>query len=130
MFTLASALVPICADVPSVPFEAHLLNDEDGNVHTNMQARFRAVPGVPYADLRSRRFEGAVQAIARRNIWDPNGAELEFYWPAHVGSLTVNTTAMHPGLSLALNGTDAANFTVSQHPFFLPEYSTGNHVHC
>lgn len=71
------------------------------------------MPGVPYADLRSRRWQGALQATAHRNIWDSDGAELVFYWPAHVGSLPVNTSAMNPGLSLALNGTDASNYTVS-----------------
>jgi hypothetical protein len=102
----------LCADVPAVPFELHLLNEEDSNVHGNMQARLRAVPGVPHADLRSRQWEGAIQARALRNIWDPNGAELIFYWPAHVGALPVNESAINPGLSLTLNGTDAANYTV------------------
>lgn len=98
--------------MPAAPFEAHLLNSEDGNVHANMQTRLRAVPGVPYADLRSSQWEGALQARVLRNIWDPDGAELVYYWPAYVGSLPTNTSATNPGLSLALNGTDAANYTV------------------
>jgi hypothetical protein len=101
-----------CADVPADPFQLHLLNEEDGNVHANMQARLRRVPGVPYADLRSRQWEGAIQARAYRNIWDPVGAELVFYWPAYLGTVPVNDSAINPGLSLTLNGTDAANYTV------------------
>ena len=108
--------LPFCADVPAVPFEAHLLNSEAGNVHGDMQARLRAVAGEPYAELRSRQWEGALQARALRNIWDPDGAELVFYWPAFVGSLPVNASATHPGLSMTVNGTDAANYTVSCTP--------------
>jgi hypothetical protein len=103
----------LCADVPAAPFDVHLLNDEDSNVHANMLARLRAVPGVPYADLRSRQWEGAIQAQAFRNIWNPEGAELIFYWPAYAGALKVNESAVNPGLFLKLNGTDAANYTVS-----------------
>jgi hypothetical protein len=100
------------ADVPADPFEVHLLNEEDGNVHASMQALLRKVPGVPYADLKSRQWEGAIQARAYRNIWHSDGAELVFYWPAYVGTVPLNESAVNPGLSLTLNGTDAANYTV------------------
>lgn len=76
-----------------------------------MLERLRYLP-VPMRNVRSRQWEGAIQAKLFRNVWDQDGAELVYYWPASAGPLPVNSSAANPGLTVLLNGTDAANYTV------------------
>lgn len=100
------------ADIPALPFQAHLLDAEVPNVEVNMLERLRSLPVVPMWDVRSRQWAGAMQASLFHNIWDENGAELVYYWPASAGPLPVNSSAANPGLRVMVNGTDAANYTV------------------